>query len=249
MQNCKIIIDHSSLLQSILLDMINDELKAYESAKVNSVKSEGVRKCSSMPGFRKVKDCFDRIFYVKKENVQGYSFENEENVFLLKASDLELLEKYVPSENTGKYRIKDLAAIQFAKVIPSGRICVTPAELQANKEPYCYLINRKLLRDEKGLPFIGDLSAFFWTFWAHRDIYIKTPSVYGTWEDRVYEDILVDDSEEAQKKLVNIVRDGAVRRECLVEANTGNILRRAICRYDEEELFSVIGNIGGKIVA
>ena len=99
------------------------------------------------------------------------------------------------------------------------------------------------------MPFIGDLPAFFWTFWAHRDIYIKTPSVYGTWEDRVYEDILVDDSEEAQKKLVNIVRDGAVRRECLVEANTGNILRRAICRYDEEELFSVIGNIGGKIVA
>ena len=249
MQNCKIIIDHSSLLQSILLDMINDELKAYENAKVNSVKSEGVRKCSSMPGFRKIKDCFDRIFYVKKENVQSYAFENEENVFLLKASDLELLEKYMPSENTGKYRIKDLAALQFVKVIPSGRICVTPAELQANKEPYCYLINRKLLRDEKGLPFIGDLSAFFWTFWAHKDIYIKTPSVYGTWEDRVYEDILVDDSEEAQKKLVNIVRDGAVRRECLVEANTGNILRRAICRYDEEELFSVIGNIGGKIVA
>lgn len=248
MQNCKIIIDHDSLLQSILLDMINDEFKACENAKVNSVKSNGVRKCSSMPGFRKVKDCFDRIFYVKKENIQSYAFENEEDVYLLKASDLELLKKYAPSEHTGKYRIKDLTNLSFVKVIPRGRICVTPAELQSSKEPYCYLVNRTLLRDEKGLPFVGDLSAFLWTFWAHRDIHLKTPSVYGVWEDRVYEDILVDDSEEAQRALVNLVRDGAVRRECLVEANTSNILRRAICRYDEEELFSVIGNIGGKIV-
>lgn len=248
MQNCKIIIDHDSLLQSIILDMINDEFKACENAKVSSIKSEGVRKCSSMLGFRKVKDCFDRIFYVKKENIQSYAFKNEEDVYLLKASDLELLKKYAPSEHTGKYRIKDLTNLSFVKVIPRGRICVTPAELQSNKEPYCYLVNRTLLRDEKGLPFVGDLSAFFWTFWAHRDIHLKTPSVYGVWEDRVYEDILVDDSEEAQRALVNLVRDGAVRRECLVEANTGNILRRAICRYNEEELFSVIGNIGGKIV-
>lgn len=248
MQNCKIIIDHDSLLQSIILDMINDELKAYENAKVSSVKSEGVRKCSSMSGFRKIKDCFGRIFYVKKENIQSYTFEEADDIYLLKKEDIKALENYGFSEETGKYRIKDLKNVPFAKVIKGGRITIAPNELASSKEPYYYVINRTLIRDEKGKPFLGDISAFLWTFWAHRDIYVKTPNIYGTWEDRVYEDILVDDGEEARKGLIRAVKDGAIRRECLVEANTGNILRRATCLYDKEELFSVIGNVGGKIV-